>query len=90
MLLGAGERQPARGTGDQCRPGGAGRRACHLHFLFERIAYGDYRLRLGKDGAKALGVARDLGVGASLSAQRSVVRLGAIAIAQPAQIASTQ
>jgi hypothetical protein len=59
-------------------------------FLFERIAYGGYRLRLAKDGAEALGVGRDLGVAVTLSADRSTVRLGSIHIVPPARIASAK
>jgi hypothetical protein len=59
-------------------------------FLFERVAYGDYSLRLAADSAEALGIARDLGVRASLSDTHTVVRLGSIHIAAPATIASAK
>ncbi|HVM39086.1 MAG TPA: carboxypeptidase-like regulatory domain-containing protein [Sphingomicrobium sp.] len=59
-------------------------------FLFERIAYGDYNLRLGRESAAAIGVPAGLGVVASLSAGKSVVRLGAIHLSPPARIASSQ
>jgi hypothetical protein len=56
-------------------------------FLFERVAFGRYRLRLAKSSAEALGVARELDVEAVLSAGRSIVRLGAIHVADPPRIA---
>jgi hypothetical protein len=57
-------------------------------FLFERVPYGEYRLRLSAQSAEAAGVMRDLGARASVSPAKSVVRLGAIHVAPPPRLAS--
>ena len=56
-------------------------------FLFERVAYGRYTIRLTQDSAKAAGIDRDIGKSAEIGPDRTVVRLGAIRIARAAQIA---
>jgi len=45
-------------------------------FLFDRVAYGTYRLRLAESSARALGAAMDLGLSASLGPAETLVRLG--------------
>ncbi|MGV3554592.1 MAG: carboxypeptidase regulatory-like domain-containing protein [Croceibacterium sp.] len=45
-------------------------------FLFDRVAYGTYRLRLAESSARALGAAADLGLSASLGPSETLVRLG--------------
>ena len=45
-------------------------------FLFDRVAYGSYRLRLGASSARALGTAQELGQAAALSPEQTLVRLG--------------
>jgi hypothetical protein len=47
-------------------------------FLFERVPYGEYRIRLSAASAEATGLASELGVAVSVSAAKSIVRLGAI------------
>jgi hypothetical protein len=56
-------------------------------FLFERVPYGDYRIRLSSDSALAAGVARELNVRVSVSAAKSIVRLGSIHVDPPPTIA---
>ena len=53
-------------------------------FLFERVAYGRYALRLAKESADALGVIQMLGAEVLVSQDTPVVRLGTIAV-QPLQ-----
>jgi hypothetical protein len=49
-------------------------------FLFERIAYGDYSLRVTKDSAAAAKIASELGTRITVRPDKSIVRLGAIAV----------
>ena len=50
-------------------------------FLFERVLYGTYRLRLTSETAVALGIPRDLSVTAVVNGGQPVARLGSIPIA---------
>jgi hypothetical protein len=62
-------------------------------FLFERVPYGEYRVRLSKATADKTGVAAELKVKVVLSAAQSIVRLGAIPVEPnkpPARIASLE
>ncbi|MEO5611983.1 MAG: carboxypeptidase regulatory-like domain-containing protein [Sphingomicrobium sp.] len=59
-------------------------------FLFERVPYGDYRIRLSSDSAGATGLPRDLNVTVSVSAAKSIVRLGAIHVEPPSRVASRE
>ena len=59
-------------------------------FLFERVAYGSYRLRLTADSAAVAKVIADLHVTASVSPDRSVARLGSIHVEPLPQLASSQ
>ena len=59
-------------------------------FLFERVPYGSYTLRVGADSAAAAHVARDLGVTVSVSPDDSVARLGTIQVDPLPQIASSE
>ncbi|WP_309662344.1 carboxypeptidase regulatory-like domain-containing protein [Sphingomonas sp.] len=59
-------------------------------FLFERVPYGDYRIRLSSDSAAAAHLARDLNVTVSVSAAKSIVRLGSIHVEPPPRIASRE
>ena len=59
-------------------------------FLFERVPYGEYRIRLSKDSAEATGLSRDLAVTVSVSAAKSIVRLGSIHVEPPPRIASRE
>jgi hypothetical protein len=47
-------------------------------FLFDRVAYGTYSVRIGKDSAQAAKIIADLGVKIEVTADKSVVRLGGI------------
>jgi hypothetical protein len=47
-------------------------------FLFERVAYGTYTVRISKESAQAAKLLVDLGVRAELTADKTVVRLGGI------------
>jgi hypothetical protein len=57
-------------------------------FLFERVPYGSYQLRVAKDSAIAAKIAGELGVSAAVSDKKSVVRLGAIHVAPLPPIAA--
>ena len=59
-------------------------------FLFERVPYGEYRIRLAKETAEATGLAPDLKVKVSVSAAKSVVRLGSIQVEPRPRIASLE
>ena len=59
-------------------------------FLFDRVAYGDYALRISAAAAKAVGIAQDIGVRVHVTAQRSVVRLGSVHVRPSARIASAE
>ncbi|WP_305097572.1 MSCRAMM family protein [Croceibacterium aestuarii] len=56
-------------------------------FLFERVPYGTYRLRLAASTARALGTVRDLGRTAILSPQVTLVEIGIVRL-QATTIAS--
>ena len=47
-------------------------------FLFERVPYGQYRLRVSGTSATAAGIVSDLGVSLKVTTERSIVRLGSI------------
>ena len=47
-------------------------------FLFERVPYGDYRLRVSAASASAAGIVIDLGVSLKVTTEHSIVRLGSI------------
>ena len=57
-------------------------------FLFERIAYGNYILRVAAPSAAAAKIASDLGVTVHVTAEKSVVRLGSIRPHPPANMAA--
>jgi hypothetical protein len=59
-------------------------------FLFERVPYGRYRVRVAKEAAQTAGLFADLNVTAEVSAAKSVVRLGAIHVRAAPQIASSE
>src|SRR5690606_9456952 len=60
-------------------------------FLFDRVAYGAYSLRLAPDSAKALGVLGQalgaLATGVEVNRERAIDRLGTIRLREPATIA---
>jgi hypothetical protein len=47
-------------------------------FLFERVPYGSYRVRIGKQSAAAAKLAQELGVSIQVSSDKPVARTGAI------------
>lgn len=57
-------------------------------FLFERVPYGSYALRVGTSSASAARIAPDLGISLEVSAERPVVRLGSIQPRPPLHIAA--
>jgi hypothetical protein len=57
-------------------------------FLFERVAYGSYRVRVAQSSALAAKVIPDLGVQVQLSGDRSIARLGGIRVQPLPVIAS--
>ena len=58
-------------------------------FLFQRVPYGQYRIRLTRDSAAAAGLAPDINLRLIVSPDKAVVRLGSIHL-QPLEIASTR
>ena len=56
-------------------------------FLFERVAYGRYTLRLTTDSAKIAGVERAIGKVMEIGPNRTVIRLGAIRLVKADKIA---
>jgi hypothetical protein len=59
-------------------------------FLFERVPYGDYRLRVSAASAGAAGIVSDLGVTLKVTTEHSVVRLGAIQARLQPRIAAAE
>jgi hypothetical protein len=57
-------------------------------FLFERVPYGSYSVRVAKTSAAAARIAIELGATATLTPEKSVVRLGAIHVSTTPVIAS--
>ena len=58
-------------------------------FLFERVAYGTYALRVSADSASAARISTDLGVTVEVTSDRSVSRLGSIQARPIPHIAAT-
>ena len=48
------------------------------YLLFDSVPYGDYHLRLGEEGARLLGLARDVGAGLRIDRSQNSHRLGRI------------
>ncbi len=59
-------------------------------FLFERVGYGSYTIRVSGPSAAAVKISPDLGVSVKVSVGRSVVRLGAIQARPEPRIAATE
>jgi hypothetical protein len=59
-------------------------------FLFDRVPYGSYSIRISKAAADAVQVTRDLNVEATVSHERTVVRVGTIQVRPLPKIASIQ
>jgi hypothetical protein len=58
-------------------------------FLFERVPYGTYNLRVAATSASAAKIGAELGLKVTVTADRPVVRLGSIQAPKPINIAST-
>lgn len=58
-------------------------------FLFERVAYGRYSIRLAADSARVANVERLLGIQAHLTADKPLARLGVVRVVGLAKIAET-
>ena len=56
-------------------------------FLFERVAYGSYTIRVASDSAAAAKIAADLGIHFLISPDKSVVRLGTVQAVPQAHLA---
>ena len=59
-------------------------------FLFERVPYGNYRVRVAQSSAAAARIAADIGASVTVTADKSVLRLGAIHVVSAPNIASTE
>jgi hypothetical protein len=59
-------------------------------FLFERVPYGNYRIRVSAASAAAAKIAPDLGVTFKLTTEHSIVRLGSIQARVQARIAAAE
>jgi hypothetical protein len=59
-------------------------------FLFERVAYGTYTIRIAKDSATSAKVLEDLGLTVKVTAEKSVVRAGAVHVRPLPVLASAQ
>jgi hypothetical protein len=59
-------------------------------FLFERVSYGRYSLRVNASSAAAAKIVIDLGLSLEVKADHSVVRLGSIQPRTPARIAAAE
>lgn len=55
------------------------------YFLFDKVPYGNYRLRIGAASAKALGAGAELGVAVSLDRANPTIRAGSVRIAGAAR-----
>jgi hypothetical protein len=59
-------------------------------FLFERVPYDAYRLRVSAASAKAAGIASDLGISLKVTTEHAVVRLGSIQARPQVRIAAAE
>jgi hypothetical protein len=59
-------------------------------FLFERVPYGNYRIRVAKASAEAARVPAQIDATVTITPEISIVRLGSIEIQPPPQIASAK
>lgn len=56
-------------------------------FLFERVPYGAYTIRVARDSAAAAKIATDLGIHFTVTPDKSVIRLGTVQPVQQAHVA---
>jgi hypothetical protein len=59
------------------------------YFLFDRVAYGHYNVRIAVSSAKAIHAAVELGASATVSGDKPTVRLGALRAVQSLEVASS-
>ena len=59
------------------------------YFLFERVRYGSYRLRLAPATARAVGIAADLGASIAIDRDSPLGRMGVVRIGRPPALAAT-
>jgi hypothetical protein len=59
-------------------------------YLFDRVPYGDYTIRISKAAADAVQVVRELNLHATVSHERTVVRMGTTQVTPLPKIASIQ
>jgi hypothetical protein len=59
-------------------------------FLFERVPYGNYRIRVAQSSAAAARIAADIAASVTVTADKSVLRLGAIHVVPAPNIASAE
>jgi hypothetical protein len=59
------------------------------YFLFERVAYGTYTVRVAAESAAAAQILPDLGVTAEVNEDRSVARVGSVEVTRVPNFAST-
>ena len=57
-------------------------------FLFERVPYGSYALRVSRDSAVAAKILPDLNLKATVTPEKSIVRLGAVHVIPVPAVAS--
>jgi hypothetical protein len=57
-------------------------------FLFERVAYGNYTLRISQASADTAKIAQDIGVRVTIGPDKALVRLGSIQVTPQPRIAS--
>jgi hypothetical protein len=60
------------------------------YYLFDRVPYGTYRIRLARETAEAIGQPVELGLQVIVSDDRPVVRMGSTPLDRKPQIASAQ
>jgi len=58
------------------------------YFLFERVAYGRYTVRVAAESAAAAKILPDLRASAAVSEDKSVARMGSIKVTPLARVAS--
>jgi len=59
-------------------------------FLFERVSYGTYSVRVSKESAVAAKILPELNLRASVTAERSIVRLGAVHVTPLPAVAASR
>jgi hypothetical protein len=60
------------------------------YFLFERVAYGRYTVRVAAESAAAAKISRELNVAAEVNEDKSVARLGSVQVTKLPNVASSQ